>query len=271
MIEDLAEQLVQVDGVVGVTLGGSRARGTALPGSDVDLGVYYRPPLDTRALAELATRIAGRETPVTEPGAWGPWVDGGAWLTVEGLAVDWIYRDLGRVREIWADCTRGRVEVGYQNGHPLGFYSHIYAGELALGRVLADPSGELTALRADLGYPPALRAALIERARGHAPFALAIARKSVTRQDAAYVAGCLFQAFGVLAHALHAHAGRWLINEKNAVAESASLPAAPRDFAARVHGLFGALGESREELGTTLGTAEELVTECLDNLGRAAG
>lgn len=38
----MAEALGGVAGVVGVTLGGSRARGDAGPDSDVDLGVYYR-------------------------------------------------------------------------------------------------------------------------------------------------------------------------------------------------------------------------------------
>ena len=42
----IAGRLVGVGGVVGVLLGGSRARGTHHPDSDVDLGVYYRPPLD---------------------------------------------------------------------------------------------------------------------------------------------------------------------------------------------------------------------------------
>jgi hypothetical protein len=34
----------------------------------VDLGLYYRPPLDVVA----------------------PWVDGGGWIDIEGTAVDWI-------------------------------------------------------------------------------------------------------------------------------------------------------------------------------------
>jgi len=49
------------------------------------------------ALAELARRVTGPGATVTAPGEWGPWVDGGGWLTVDGAAVDWIYRDLDRV------------------------------------------------------------------------------------------------------------------------------------------------------------------------------
>ncbi|MEH0843174.1 hypothetical protein V6U81_12380 [Micromonospora sp. CPCC 205711] len=45
-----------------------------------------------------------------------------------------IYRDLDRVRQVWADCRAGRYSVGVQAGHPLGFYSHAYAGEVELCR-----------------------------------------------------------------------------------------------------------------------------------------
>jgi hypothetical protein len=235
---DIAARLVRVPGVVAVALGGSRARGTHRPDSDVDLGLYYRGDLDLDALRALAHAVTGARTEVTAPGGWGPWVDGGAWLTVDGQRVDWIYRDLDRVERIWEDCRRGRYEVGAQAGHPLGFYSHAYAGEVALCRVLADPSGALGDLRARTAdYPPALGAALV-RGLWEADFCLEIAAKGVAGGDAAYVAGCLFRAIGVACHALHGHAGAWLVNEKGMVAAAGRLPAAPADFAARAQALF---------------------------------
>ncbi|NED90289.1 DNA polymerase subunit beta, partial [Streptomyces sp. SID11233] len=73
-------------------------------------------------------------------------------------------------------------------GHPLGFHSPAYVGEVALCQVLADPTGELTALRtATRAYPPALRAAVVENARWEAPFVLAAARKGARSADTAYV------------------------------------------------------------------------------------
>jgi len=136
----LGERLASVGGVVAVVLGGSRARGTHRPDSDTDLGLYYRGDLDLAALRALASATADLPAEVTAPGGWGPWVNGGAWLTIAGARVDWIYRDLDRVRRIWSDCQAGRYEIGAQPGHPLGYYSHSYAGETAQCRVLADPS-----------------------------------------------------------------------------------------------------------------------------------
>ncbi|MGW2558762.1 nucleotidyltransferase domain-containing protein [Streptomyces sp. NPDC001514] len=238
LVEAMAARLVEVRGVRAVALGGSRARGAHRPDSDWDLGVYYRGSLDVAGLATLAGELTGSPVEVAGPGGWGPWVNGGAWLSVDGVQVDWILRDLDRVESVWADCGAGHYEVGVQAGHPLGFWSPAYAGEVALCRVLADPSGELTALRAQTAtYPEPLRKALVEAA-WEADFSVAAAAKSVGTGvepgDALHASLCLSRAFGVLTQSLHAHHRVWLLNEKGALAAAASLPSAPPDFATRV-------------------------------------
>jgi hypothetical protein len=175
--------------------------------------------------------------------------------------VDWIYRDLDRVAAVWADCAAGRVDVHAQVGHPHGFWSPAYAGELALGRVLADPAGELAALRARLHYPDALRDALRTRALWEAGFSLKIAAKPAARGDVAHVAGCAYRAVGCLAQAIHAGARRWVTNEKGAVRAAAGLPGAPDRFEARVAALLGALGTEPAALRESLAVAATLVAE----------
>ena len=257
----LADRLVAVDGVVAVALGGSRARGTHRPDSDIDLGLYYREGLDVGALRALAAEVADSPVGVTEPGGWGPWVDGGGWLTVEGWRVDWIYRDLGRVERIWNDCQHGRYEVSVQPGHPLGFYSHAYAGEVALCRVLADPTGELTDLQVETSdYPAPLGSALVE-GLWEADFITGAARYGVAGTDPTYAAGCLFRAVGVACQALHGHAHQWLTNEKGMVPLTAALPVAPPDFAERVHTLLATVGRSQHEIAETVCEAEVLIAE----------
>ncbi|MFJ2582195.1 nucleotidyltransferase domain-containing protein [Kitasatospora aureofaciens] len=253
IITGMAEQLARVPGVVGVALGGSRARGEHRPGSDWDLGVYYRGELDLAALRALA----GPDVEVAGPGGWGPWVDGGAWLTVDGDAVDWILRDLDRVERVWADCREGRYEVGVQAGHPLGFWSPCYAGELALGRLLADPTGELAALQAEMGtYPEPLRTALLGSV-WEAEFLVTGAAKGAARADVLHVSLCLSRAIGILVQALHADARRWCLNEKGALA------ATPPWFAARASALLAAVGTTPEALTATITEARTLVTDTL--------
>ena len=257
----LASRLGQIDGVVGVMLGGSRARGEHSPDSDYDIGVYYRQPLDTDALLSLAQRLAGPEATVSQPGDWGPWVDGGAWLRIDDAAVDWIYRDINRVEASWTSAQRGEFDFHAQIGHPLGVPDFAYAGEVALGVVLHDPAGRLGLLQrqAEL-YPSALADAVVERL-WEADFLLGGLSKSVRRADPVWLGGCLFRVVMLCVHAVHSRAGRWLINEKGAVASAENLSTAPPNFAARARALLGHPGQTVAEVGRTLEAAHTLLHE----------
>ena len=268
LIEDqllrLSERLVAVPGITGVMLGGSRARGEHTADSDVDLGLYYRPPLDVAGLRNLAREVAGPLAEVTEPGAWGAWVDGGGWLTIADTAVDWLYRDLRRVHLSCQNALAGRVEFHFQVGHPMGVLETSYAGEVALGMVLADPSGELSALKQQVAtYPTALGDALIARL-WEAGFILDALPKAASRGDTVYVAGCLFRVVGLCAYALHGRARRWLINEKGAVASAGRLPQAPADFVRRANNVLAHLGAEPNELLAAITRATDLLTDVKD-------
>ncbi|MFG2193564.1 nucleotidyltransferase domain-containing protein [Streptomyces sp. NPDC048639] len=255
----MAERLVRVGGVRAVALGGSRARGTHRPDSDWDLGVYYRGGPDLDALRRLAAEVTGKDVEIAAPGGWGPWVNGGAWLTVGEAHVDWIWRDLDRVEEVWAQCREGRYEVGIQAGHPLGFWSPAYVGEVALGRVLADPGGELAALRRTIDYPGPLRDALMAAGLWEAEFCLSTARKSARAGDVLHVVLSLSRAVGLLCQALHAGHRAWCLNEKGALPAAAALPGAPGDFRVRAEALLAAPGRTPADLAATLDAADAVV------------
>lgn len=89
----MAARLVLIEGVEGVVLGGSRARGAQGADSDVDLGIDVAGELDEDALRDLATRLSEQPASWSGAGGWGTWVDGGAWLVVDGVRVDWIRRE----------------------------------------------------------------------------------------------------------------------------------------------------------------------------------
>jgi hypothetical protein len=175
--------------------------------------------------------------------------------------VDWIYRDLDRVNSAWQDARRGRFSFHAQAGHPLGVPDFAYVGEVALGVVLADPTGELTALQQQASRYPARLAEALIGGLWEASFLIDNARKAVSRDDSTYIAGCIFRAICLCAHALHGHAGRWLINEKGAVASAARLPDGPADFGERAHGVLGRLGTSPAQLHTALDAVADLVQD----------
>ena len=262
----VADRLVAVPGVAAVMLGGSRARGAEHPDSDIDLGLYYRPPLDVTELQALAETLAearsvGGLPKVTQPGGWGPWVDGGGWMSIQGVAVDWIYRDLDRVHASANLAQDGRFDFHFQVGHPRGVPDFAYAGEVALGIVLADPDGELTTLKERLAiYPAALARAVVDRL-DEAYFLLGGLEKSAERADVVLVAGSLFRVIGLCAHAVHAQAGRWVISEKGLVDAASRLPTAPPGFSVRARAILAGLGNDGAALTAALHAARALVDE----------
>ena len=94
ILSELVEKLSRIEGVEAIALGGSYARGRARPDSDTDAGSFY---CDDTAFAISEIRSVSAELddepdPVfTGLGEWGPWVSGGAWLTIRGQRVDFLY------------------------------------------------------------------------------------------------------------------------------------------------------------------------------------
>lgn len=240
-LDSFARRLIRVPGVLGVTLGGSRGRGEPSPTSDTDLGLYYRGDLDVAALGDAARAIGGPAAQVTGRGGWGPWVDGGGWLTVDGAAVDLIYRDLDRVEACWERVRAGEVDFHAQAGHPLGVPDVTYPGELAVARVLADPSGVLSELRVRYqDYPEALADAMLDRL-WEADLLLPGVAKIVDRGDTAFLSLCLSRVLLLAAHAVCARAGRWVTHEKGLVAIADRMATAPPGFAVAVDHALGAV------------------------------
>ncbi len=264
LLGELTEILSAVPGVRAIALGGSRARGTATPRSDYDIGLYYdcAAPLDVMALGRVAAEIddRGDEAAVTPIGGWGPWIDGGGWLVIEEMRVDLLYRDLARVGRVIDDCHAGRVEVAYQPGHPHAFVSSIYMGEVALCRTLHDPDGALAALRTrTTPYPEALKATLRQRFEWEARFSLENAEKSTARGDTVYIAGCVFRSVACLCQSLYAINGVYLLNEKGAVAGVTRLARKPAAFAERVTTILRDVSDGSYASG--LERLDELIVE----------
>ena len=201
-MEWLAERLAEIPGVVAVALGGSRARGDERPDSDWDFGLYYEDRIsadDVRAL--------GFPGEVVDPGAWGRLVNGGAWLDVDGVRVDLLYRDLGFVQEWVDEADAGRFEIDRVGGFVAGMATYVLAGELALCKTLV---GELPRPE----FPDALRETAPRRWRGDVDFSLAVAERAADRGDPGPCCGLVARAAIGEAQARLAAAGEWALNEK---------------------------------------------------------
>ena len=247
----------KVPGVAAIVLGGSRARGTAYKASDYDIGLYYRTsdPLDTGRLLAAAKGLADNaaKTTVTSIGEWGPWVVGGAWLSIEGRKVDLLYRNIDAVVQVIEECRSGQITMNYQPGHPHGFCSAIWTGEVALCRPLHDPEGAVAKLRSlALPYPPELREALIRRFQWEILFSIENAELAAVRLEQTHVAGCVYRALACIAQVLFARNERYLINEKGALKEAASLALTLPELMERVDDIWQFVGEADFETAVAI-------------------
>jgi predicted nucleotidyltransferase len=269
IVSSLVARLAAIRGVVAVVLGGSHARGRALPGSDVDLGLLYAEadPFSISELRDLAAAVDDTGAPVvTDFFGWGRWVNGGAWLTIGGHRVDFLYRSLDQVERVIADCEAGRYEVDYTQHPPFGFFSGTYLGEVAVAVPLHDPTSRFAALQRRVAvYPEALRAAIVRDHLAAAKFGLgAFARKFAARSDTYGTAACLTRAVNQLVMVLFAVNRRYLVNDKTALAEIGEMTRAPRDFGARVQATLAHLGATSAELLEAVERITRLFRETVD-------
>jgi hypothetical protein len=229
LLQRVVTALAEVESIAAIVLGGSRARGTAHATSDYDIGLHFSSarPLDTdRLLVAVKTFVDDPDAATVTPvGAWGPWIVGGAWLSVEGQKVDLLYRNVESVGAVIDACCAGEISMHYQPGHPHGFCTAIWMGEIALCKVLHDPSGIIAALKAKtVPYPAQLGEALISRFAWEILFAIENGELAVSRDEQTHVSGCTYRALACAAQVLFALNGRYLINEKGALAEAATFP-----------------------------------------------
>lgn len=201
-MEDLAATLAGLRGVVAVSLGGSRARGTERSDSDWDFCLYYRGLIDAADVAAL-----GFPGQIFRPGDWGRLLNGGAWLTIDGQRVDLLYRDLGLVECTIAEARVGRFAIEEAQGYLAGLPSYFLVGEVALARVL-------TGTLPPASFFPRLRRSAPPRWQAVADFSLREAAFCADREEPLTCGGLLAKAALSTAHARLAERGEWVFNEK---------------------------------------------------------
>jgi Nucleotidyltransferase domain/Domain of unknown function (DUF4037) len=268
LIEQLVEKIKHVAGVQAIVLGGSWASGDQRPDSDIDIGLYYREnrPLDIQHIRAIAA--AANDFPnsvVTEPGQWGRWVNGGAWLTIEGQRVDFLYRDIDFVEQIIDDCLRGEIQFDGLQQIPYGFHSSIYCTETQICRILYDPAGIIQPLKAKVAhYPQPLKHKIINTFLWDASFAFEIAQKSLKRGEIYFIAGCLTRIASDLVQVLYALNETYFISDKRMYSDEQRFTLKPAHFAGQIDNILGNMGNSQQKLEETIlatnGLLKEMIT-----------
>lgn len=266
IINYITRRVQQVNGVSAIVLGGSRAKGTHSPQSDIDIGIYYDPAerFDLEALQKVATKIddSHRENVLTGFYEWGTWINGGGWLRVHNYPVDFLYRDLNKVSQTIDDCLDGKITIDYYPGHPHGFINSIYLAETAHCQVLWDPADKILELKKrTMNYSPIFKEAMMQKFLWETTFSLEAAKKAVLREDISYITGCCFRSVACLNQVLFALNEQYCANEKGAVHIINTFPKAPINYKVRVNQVFDLISTKPEQLAQAINVLESVIKE----------
>ncbi len=237
--------LAQTPGVIAVVLGGSYARGTARPDSDVDLGVYYEPsaPFHLNAIAKIAQSVAIRPPTVTDFYEWGAWVNGGAWIQTATGKIDLLYRNLDQVKRTIEEAEQGLVHHDYPQQPPYGFYSVIYLAETHFCAPLADSSGAIQTLKERVRvYPERLHRRVVNDGLWSVEFTLLHADSFAAQGDVYNTVGCMTRVATTLTQVLFALNRCYFISDKGVMTTIEQFSQKPEGFTEEISAILAAPG-----------------------------
>ncbi len=237
LLGQLVEELAALPGVVAIVLGGSYAEGAQTPASDMDIGLYYRAedPFRVREVRQVAEKVAVQPPTVTGYYAWGPWVNGGAWIQTAAGKVDFLYRNLDQVEQTIDEALAGIVRHDFSQQPTFGFYSTMYLAETQICRPLHDPHKVIAHLKARVAaYPPLLKQKTIADSLWSVEFTLLHADTYAARADVFNTVGCLTRCATNLVQALFALNETYCLSDKRALRTIAGFAAQPIHFGERL-------------------------------------
>jgi hypothetical protein len=256
LLKQILNELRSVQGLLAVVLGGSYARGTQRPDSDMDIGLYYAEdaPFSTDDIRQIAQKISAGEPPtVTAFYAWGAWVNGGAWIHAAAGKVDFLYRNVDQVRRVIQDAHAGKVQLDFLQQPPYGFHSVIYLAETAICLPLYDPQNVIRDLKQSVAfYPAALKQTIVHDSLWGAEFTLSHAQTFARQADVYNTVGCLTRTLSYLTQALFALNETYFISDKKAMPIIESFALRPPDYGARVSRILAGPGDTSAALSGTV-------------------
>lgn len=266
ILNEIIKELNGIPGIVGVVLGGSRARGTNHATSDIDIGIYYDESagFNVNDVSRIATKLDDehRENLVTSLGEWGAWVNGGAWIIVQGHHVDLIFRDINRVEQVIGECLLGNVSSHYQTGHPHAYLNVMYMGEVSICKILDDKTNRIAKLKSKtMPYPKPLKDAIIGYFMFEASFSLMFAKNNVDKDDISYVTGHCYRTISCLNQVLFALNEEYCINEKKAVRIIDGFDTKPQGYKKRIDKIITLLSSNIDSTRRGLEILQELISE----------
>jgi hypothetical protein len=259
LLRAVSFELSKIPGALAVVLGGSHARRTARPDSDLDVGLYYskNAPPDVEAIRRCAQTISVPDASptVVDYYKWGPWVNGGAWIQTPMGKLDLLYRSIEQVQRVIDESQAGLYHHDYYQQPTFGFVSVTYLAEIKCCQPLFDPQHLLPKLKRSIEiYPGELRQKMIQDCLTVAEFTLCHAHGFADRGDVFNTIGCLTKIAFVLLQSMFALNVEYYFGDKGSLEAVDRFALQPRCFSKRLRELLAM--PMRTELDLKFATQE---------------
>lgn len=255
-----------------VALGGSYAKGTDDPHSDVDIYLFSDDALPGSRRRELVREALGDAAEAVSWGGDGEFVEGGTDFLHHGRRVECWLRSAARVERAMESALQGQIGREYVAWTVMGFFSHVVLADVRALRIVEDPDGMLARWKAAVAeYPDPLRDAVLGRFMAEArlwPDNFHY-RTAVERADVLYTSGIVQQVVHSLIQALFALNREYFPGEKQLARTIDKLPLKPAAFVPRAQALLcigrdptvAQLEAQRRELGALVDEVAALVAD----------
>lgn len=264
LLERLVAELSALPGIAAIVLGGSYAEGAQTAASDMDIGLYYRAedPFRVREVREVAERVAVQPPTVTGYYAWGPWVNGGAWIQTAAGKVDFLYRNIDQVEQTIDEAQAGIVRHDFSQQPTFGFYSLIYLAETQICVPLYDPQHVVAHLKGRVAeYPPELKQRVVADSLWAVEFTLLHADTYAGKGDVYNTVGCLTRCATNLAQALFALNETYFLTDKRALRTIATFALQPDRYGERLCAVLACPGSDVTDLQASVAAVRQLWRE----------
>ena len=264
LLQQLVGELSALPGIAAIVLGGSYAEGAQTAASDMDIGLYYRAedPFRVREVREVAQRVAVQPPTVTGYYAWGPWVNGGAWIQTAAGKVDFLYRNIDQVEQTIDEAQAGIVRHDFSQQPTFGFYSLIYLAETQICVPLYDPHHVVAHLKSRVAeYPAELKQRVVADSLWAVEFTLLHADNYAAKGDVYNTVGCLTRCATNLAQALFALNETYFLTDKRALRTIAAFALQPERYGERLCAILACPGGDMAGLQASVAAVRQLWRE----------
>lgn len=252
ILDAITSAFKDVPGIVAIVLGGSQAAGQAHEKSDLDIGLYYfgKHSFDTESIRRIANSFSIQGLPlVTGFYEWGPWVNGGAWITTAAGKVDLLYRNIDQVQQTITDAANGIWHHNFDQQPPYGFRSVIYLGETQACKPLFDPENIIRKLKDQVTtYPAKLKQTILSDCLWLAEFTLIQCYAFAAAADTYNTVGCFTRIANYLTHALFAINETYPLGDKRAMRLITAFNRSPFNVEETFSKILGHAGTGPQEL-----------------------